>query len=94
MKGSPATTTTCPWCYLNPLVCLHVQVPGDNKMAVRLAEAEEAARAERQLLKERVLQIDQLTAEEEVRVLRTVPAGVCGVLEKVRVDLYAGVIKI
>jgi hypothetical protein len=37
-------------------------------MAIRLAEAEEAMRAERQLLKERVLQIDQLTAEAEVSV--------------------------
>jgi hypothetical protein len=35
-------------------------------MAIRLAKAEEAMRAERQLLKERVLQIDQLTAEAEV----------------------------
>jgi hypothetical protein len=42
-------------------------VPEDNKMAVRLVQAEEANRAEKQRLKERVLQIDQLSAEAEVR---------------------------
>jgi hypothetical protein len=41
-------------------------VPEDNKMAVRLVQAEEANRAEKQRLKERVLQIDQLSAEAEV----------------------------
>lgn len=35
-------------------------------MAVRLAQADEAHRAERQRIKERVLQIDQLAAEAEV----------------------------
>ncbi len=43
-----------------------LQVPEDNKMAVRLAKAEETLRIEKQRLKERVLQIDQLTAEAEV----------------------------
>lgn len=43
-----------------------LQLPEDNQMAVRLAKAEEAMRAEKQRLKERVLQIDQLTAEQEV----------------------------
>lgn len=41
-------------------------VPEDNKMAVKLAKSEEAMRIEKQRLKERVLQIDQLTAEAEV----------------------------
>ena len=41
-------------------------------MAVRLAQAGEAVRAERQRIKERVLQIDQLAAEEEVRRLLSV----------------------
>jgi hypothetical protein len=41
-------------------------VPENNKMAVRLVQAEEANRAEKQRLKERVLQIDQLSAEAEV----------------------------
>jgi hypothetical protein len=49
-------------------------VPEDNKMAVRLVQAEEANRAEKQRLKERVLQIDQLSAEAEVRGLL---CGVC-----------------
>jgi hypothetical protein len=49
-------------------------VPEDNKMAVRLVQAEEANRAEKQRLKERVLQIDQLSAEAEVCGL---PYGVC-----------------
>ena len=44
-----------------------LQVPEDNKMAVKLAKAEETQRIEKQRLKERVLQIDQLTAEAEVR---------------------------
>lgn len=44
-----------------------LQLPEDSQMAVRLAKAEEAMRAEKQRLKERVLQIDQLTAEAEVR---------------------------
>lgn len=43
-----------------------LQVPQDNQMAVKLAKAEEAMRIEKQRLKERVLQIDQLTAEAEV----------------------------
>lgn len=43
-----------------------LQVPEDNRMAVRLMQAGESMRAERQRLKERVLQIDQLTAEAEV----------------------------
>lgn len=43
-----------------------LQVPEDNKMAVKLAKAEETQRIEKQRLKERVLQIDQLTAEAEV----------------------------
>jgi len=42
-------------------------VPEDNKMAVKLAKSEEALRIEKQKLKERVLQIDKLTAEAEVR---------------------------
>lgn len=41
-------------------------VPEDNKMAVKLAKSEEALRIEKQKLKERVLQIDKLTAEAEV----------------------------
>jgi hypothetical protein len=49
-------------------------VPEDNKMAVRLVQAEEANRAEKQRLKERVLQIDQLSAEAEVWALL---CGVC-----------------
>jgi len=42
-----------------------LSVPQDNKMAVHLAKAEEAQRAEKQLLKARVLQINQLAAEAE-----------------------------
>lgn len=41
-------------------------VPEDNKMAVKLAKSEEALKIEKQKLKERVLQIDKLTAEAEV----------------------------
>lgn len=43
-----------------------LQVPENNKMAVKLVKAEETHRLEKQRLKERVLQIDQLTAEAEV----------------------------
>ena len=43
-------------------------VPEDNKMAVTLAKSEEALRIEKQKLKERVLQIDKLTAEAEVSI--------------------------
>lgn len=52
-------------------------VPQDNKMALHLAKAEEAQRAERQLLKERVLQIDQLAAEAEVNLNRLIFPSCC-----------------
>jgi hypothetical protein len=53
-------------------------------MAIRLAKAEEAMRAERQLLKERVLQIDQLTAEAEVCVSMRACMGVLLARERMR----------
>lgn len=50
-----------------------LQLPEDNQMAVRLAKAEETMKAEKQRLKERVLQIDQLAAEAEVWVPFVLP---------------------
>lgn len=41
-------------------------VPEDNSMAIKLSKAEETLRLERQKLKERVLQIEKLNAENEV----------------------------
>ncbi len=41
-------------------------VPQDNPMAQKVMKAEEELRLEKQRLKERVLQINQLTADDEV----------------------------
>jgi hypothetical protein len=41
-------------------------VPSSNKMAIKLIAAEEELKLEKQKLKEKVLQIEQLTAEAEV----------------------------
>ena len=54
-----------------------LQVPETNRMAVKLVKAEEAMRAERQLLKERVLQIEQLAAEAEVSADAVLPRNQC-----------------
>lgn len=44
-------------------------VPSSNKMAIKLIAAEEELKLEKQKLKEKVLQIEQLTAEAEVQLL-------------------------
>ena len=41
-------------------------VPSNNKMAIKLIAAEEELKLEKQKLKEKVLQIEQLSAEAEV----------------------------
>lgn len=41
-------------------------VPSSNKMAIKLIAAEEELKLEKQKLKEKVLQIEQLSAEAEV----------------------------
>jgi hypothetical protein len=43
-----------------------LELPEDNQMAAKLLKATEAQRAEKQLIKERTLQINQLHAEAEV----------------------------
>lgn len=43
-------------------------VPEDNTMVIKLQQSEEAIRLERQLIKERVLQYEAMTIEEEERV--------------------------
>eukprot|EP00601_Ochromonadales_sp_CCMP2298_P029516 CAMPEP_0173333230 /NCGR_PEP_ID=MMETSP1144-20121109/4763_1 /TAXON_ID=483371 /ORGANISM="non described non described, Strain CCMP2298" /LENGTH=1288 /DNA_ID=CAMNT_0014278143 /DNA_START=84 /DNA_END=3950 /DNA_ORIENTATION=+ len=43
-----------------------LQLPEDSSMALKLAKAEEQQRAEKQYLKERVLQLEQLAAETEL----------------------------
>lgn len=43
-----------------------LQVPEGNQMAIKLLKAEEEQRIERKILKEKVLQIQSLTAEVEV----------------------------